>query len=170
MHKMGWLLSHGQSQAGSRVDEQCIGRKKRQKIRYQCPRRHFEQPNDSHSMKWVSFNLYCCSQSSLFTRGMEDTIFSAYTQLNLPNGIHVGAIFYVGMEGCLHHLQESGVTAKGNDPTPQAREIDNFSSWISIAASNTWAVKILWRFPSRARKFHVFMKSSFLLSRVTVCC
>lgn len=70
-------------------------------------------------------------------QGMDDTIFSAYTQLNISNGIHVGAIFYVGMEGCLHHLQESGVTAKGNDPAPQASEIDNFDSRSSIASSNT---------------------------------
>lgn len=68
---------------------------------------------------------------------MDDTIFSAYAHLNLSNGIHVGAIFYVGMEGCLHHLQESGVTAKGSDPTPQARETDHFGSRISTASSNT---------------------------------
>lgn len=67
----------------------------------------------------------------------DDTIFSAYTQLSISNGIHVGAIFHVGMEGCLHHLQESGVIAKGNDPAPQAREIDNFGSRSSIVSSNT---------------------------------
>lgn len=68
---------------------------------------------------------------------MDDAIFSAYTQLNLSNGIHVGAIFHVGMGGCLHHLQESGVIAKGNDPTPQAGEIDDFGSRINIESSNT---------------------------------
>ena len=70
-------------------------------------------------------------------QGMDDTIFSAHTQLNISNGIHVGAISYVGMEGCLHHLLESVVTAKGNDPTPQAREIDNFGSRSSTGSSNT---------------------------------
>lgn len=52
---------------------------------------------------------------------MNDTSFSAYAQLSLSNGIHVGAIFYAGMEGYLHHLQETGVPAKGKDPSPQAK-------------------------------------------------
>lgn len=54
-------------------------------------------------------------------QGMNDTSFSAYAQLSLSNGIHVGAIFYAGMEGYLHHLQETGVPAKGKDPSPQAK-------------------------------------------------
>lgn len=150
------------NQTGSTSGWQCAGRKKSQKIRYQCPGRNSEQPNV------MGFNLEQCSQSFLSMQGTEGTIFAASTPLNLSSGIHVGTVFYVGMEGCLHCFQESGVTAKGNDPTLQAREIDNFSSWISTAASNTWAVKILWRLHSRARKSHVFMKSSFLLSRATV--
>lgn len=150
-HRMEWFLSHCQGQARSTSGWTMCWENK--------------EPENMISMSWerfrstqwfsfngMGFNLYWCSQFSSFMPGMGDTIFSAYTQLNLSNGIHVGTIFHIGMEGCLHHLQESGVTAKGNDPTPQAREIDNFSSWISIAASNTWAVKILGRLHSKARK------------------
>lgn len=85
-------------------------------------------------MKWAS--TYTVVLRPLpFMPGMGDTILSAYTQLNLSNGIHVGTIFYIGMEGYLHHLQESGVTAKGNDPTPQAGK-----ERISVPESASWPV------------------------------
>lgn len=135
---------------GAQVNEQCSGSIKSQKIWYQCPGRDLDQPNDSLSMKWASTYIGVLSPPPSCQAW--ETIFSAYTQLNLSNGIHVGTIFHIGMEGCLHHLQESGVPAKGNDPTKQAREIDNFSSCVNTAASNTWAVKILEHLHSKARK------------------
>lgn len=53
---------------------------------------------------------------------MDATIFSAYAQLRPSDGIHVGAFPSIGMEGCLHLLQESGATAKGRDPSTAGKE------------------------------------------------
>lgn len=139
-HRMEWFLSHFQGQARSTSGWTVCWENKEPENMISMFWKRFRS-TQWFSFNGMGFNLYRCSQSSPFMPGMGDTIFSAYTQLNLSNGIHVGTIFYIGMEGCLHHLQESGVSAKGNDPTPQARERDHFSSWISIAASNTWAVK-----------------------------
>lgn len=83
--------------------------------------------NDIYRKPMFPFQGHKLQQTGVFSQpfpmySMDATIFSAYAQLRPSDGIHVGAFPSIGMEGCLHLLQESGATAKGRDPSTAGKE------------------------------------------------
>lgn len=126
--KTGELSLRTTRQAGSRGSSRGRGTECVESIMIQCQEITVSiSLNDIYRKPMFPFQGHKLQQTGVFSQpfpmySMDATIFSAYAQLRPSDGIHVGAFPSIGMEGCLHLLQESGATAKGRHPSTAGKE------------------------------------------------